>query len=157
MRRIARALVVVCLAFAAPLRAQDRAAAVVAVVVGANSTIVSLDADSLRDLFLRRRTLAVAGAQAVPVNLPVGDAVRERFSTLVLGRRPAELSGYWDRLYYEGVRPPIVLPSAEAVRRYLQVNALAIGYLDPQQVEAGVRVIALFPPEPSRTASPRSR
>ena len=71
------------------------------VVVGASSRIRSLDADTVRDLFLRRRTLLSDGARAVPINLPVGSGVRERFSVLVLGRKPADLSAYWDRLYFD--------------------------------------------------------
>jgi hypothetical protein len=134
----------------AQVYAEEGKAGSVAVVVGANSRIPPMDVETLRDLFLRRRTLLADGARAVPINLPVGDPVRERFSTLVLERKPAELSVYWERLYYEGIRPPIVLSSPEAVRRYLQVEPRAIGYLDPHDVDASVRVLVVFPtPVPS--------
>jgi hypothetical protein len=157
MRPIAHAVLLVPVLFSTVLCtqvcAQETEPRAVAIVVGATSRVPPLEVETLRDLFLRRRTLLDDGARAVPINLPVGESVRERFSTLVLGRRPAELSAYWDRLYYEGIRPPIVLPSAEAVRRYLQVEEHAIGYLDPRDVDQSVRVIAVFPaprPAPSR-------
>ena len=145
MRRVA--FVSAWLIFAASVAgwAEERPTAPVAVVVGVSSHVTSIDADTLRDLFLRRRLLLEDGAKAVPINLPVGDALRERFSILVLGRKPAELSAYWDRLYFDGVRPPIVLPSAEAVRRYLQIDPHAIGYLAPEAVDATLRVLVVFP------------
>jgi len=53
------------------------------------------------------RTRFPDGARAVPINLPVGDEVRERFSTLALGRKPAELSACWgDSVSTEFARPP---------------------------------------------------
>ncbi|MBI5506224.1 MAG: hypothetical protein HY899_15620 [Deltaproteobacteria bacterium] len=129
----------------------------VAVVVNHDSTLRSLDAEVLRDLYLRRRVLIADGSRVVPVNLPADDPLRLRFSQLVLGRRPAELSGYWDRLYYEGVRPPIVLPSAEAIRRYLHADLRAIGYLAEEEVDSSLRVIAVFPPHGSSPAATSSR
>jgi len=156
MRPLALGLLFVVTALAAAARAQERDASV-AVVVSASSKVGALEMETLRDLFLRRRTLLPDGARAVPINLPVGHHARERFSLLVLGRRPAELSAYWDRLYYEGVRPPIVLPSAEAVRRYLQVDALAIGYLSADEVDASMRVIVVFPTGAARPEAPSRR
>jgi hypothetical protein len=141
------AVIAILLVGGAKLCAADES---VAVVVGAGSAIRELDTEAIRDLFLRRRTLIVDGARIVPVNLPVGDAARDRFSVAVLGRRPAELQVYWDRLYFDGIRPPIVLPSAEALRRYLQVDVHAIGYLVPEEIGEGLRVIAVFPRAPDR-------
>ena len=146
MLRIALGSMLLLVAASAQGRAQEREAISVAVVVGVSSRIPALDADTVRDLFLRRRTLLPDGARAVPINLPVGNDARERFSALVLGRKPADLTAYWDRLYFDGVRPPIVLPSAEAVRRYVQVDERAIGYLAVDEVDETVRVIVVFPP-----------
>jgi len=129
----------------------------IAIVVNLRSELTDLDVEALRDLYLRRRALLANGKSVVPVNLPADDPSRLRFSQLVLGRLPAELSGYWDRLYYEGVRPPIVLPSAEAVRRYLHADPTAVGYLFEDEVNESLRVIAVFPPHESSADPPSSR
>lgn len=125
--------------------AADAAAPEVAVVVAAASEIHRIETAELRDLFLRRRTLLEDGRRAVPINLPVGMAARDTFSAEVLGRSPGELASYWDRLYYEGLRPPIVLPSADAVRAYLQADERAVGYLLRADVDESVRVLLTLP------------
>ena len=113
----------------------------IAVVVGRDSFIAGMDRDTLRELFLRRQRLWPNGTAAVPVNLPADHALRDRFSRLVLGRSVRDLVAYWNARYFEGVRPPIVLPSGSAVCAYVRVEPGAIGYLPMAEVDDGCRVL----------------
>jgi hypothetical protein len=86
------------------------------------------------------------GRRAIPVNLPVDHKVRQVFSQRVLGRLPTDLVGYWNRLYFEGVQPPLVLETPEAVCAYVAVEPDAIGYVPRNAVSrGGCRVLLLLP------------
>ena len=118
----------------------------IAVVVGAKSEIPEVTLDTLRELYLRRRRVWPDGSRVIPVNLPVDSETRRRFSKRVLGRLPQDLSGYWDRLYFDGIQPPVVLRTAEAVCAYLAVEPKAIGYVRMDEVDRnGCRVLFTLP------------
>jgi hypothetical protein len=116
--------------------AVDRAHAdSIAVVVGAKSDIADVTLDTLRELYLRRRRVWPDGSRVIPVNLPADSDVRQRFSKRVLGRLPQDLSAYWDRLYFDGIQPPVVLRTPEAVCAYVATEPKAIGYVPSEHVD----------------------
>ena len=108
----------------------------IAIVVGTKSPIRDLTVDGLREVYLRRRRIWPDGTPSLPVNLPADHPVRRAFSTRVLGRLPEDLATYWSRLSFEGVRPPPVLQSAQAVCAYVAIEPSAIGYVPPNAVDA---------------------
>jgi hypothetical protein len=129
-------LVAVALAFL-PHLGKTSAAADIAVVVGTASPLGDdLDVDTLRDVYLLRQRLWPNGARALPVNLPPDHPMRRSFSERVLGRRPQELVGYWNRRYFEGVRPPLVLRTPQAICAYLASEPAAVGYVPADDVDA---------------------
>jgi hypothetical protein len=107
----------------------------IAVIVGRGSLVKEVSRDTLRDVYLRRQRVWDDGSRAIPVNLPAGNPVRERFSELVLGRSTRELVPYWNARYFEGIMPPAVLPSAAAIRAYLAAQPGAIAYVPEQDVD----------------------
>ena len=140
-RALLAALAMVLLAAQAAAGAESAAVEAIAVVVGRESFITRVDRDALREIYLRRQRLWPNGAQAIPVNLPAGHPLREEFSRLVLGRPSRDLVAYWNGRYFEGIRPPIVLPSAAAVRAYVAAEPAAVGYLPVAEVDATCRVL----------------
>jgi hypothetical protein len=126
----------------APAVGEPGAPTAVAVVVGVDSPIHDLTRDVLREVYMRRRRVWPDGRRVMPVNLPADDPLRTTFSASVLGRRPSELVGYWNRLYFEGIRPPLVLRSPEAICAYLASEPGGVGYMPSDQVdEASCRVV----------------
>ena len=118
----------------------------IGVVVGAKSEIAEVTLDTLRELYLRRRRVWPDGSRVIPVNLPVDSDTRQRFSKRVLGRLPQDLSSYWNRLYFDGIQPPVVLRTAEAVCAYVAVEPKAIGYVRMDEVDrGGCRVLMVLP------------
>jgi hypothetical protein len=111
----------------------------IAVVVGRESFVATVSEDALRDLYLRRQRLWPGGERAIPINLPPGHPVRERFSERILGRSSRELVAYWNGKYFEGIMPPAVLPSPAAIRAYLAAEPGAIAYLPADEVDATCR------------------
>ena len=133
-------LVLTALAAGAAARAEAPVTNI-AVVVGRQSFVGEIDRDGLRELYLRRQRLWPNGTAAVPVNLPPGSEPRETFSRLVLGRPVRDLVPYWNARYFEGIRPPIVLPSGAAVCAYVAVEPGAIGYLPSEEIVESCRVV----------------
>ena len=117
-----------------------------AVIVGRTSVVEDITLDTLRELYLRRRRVWPDGRAAIPVNLPPDSEARKAFSTRVLGRPPEDLVGYWNRRYFEGIRPPLVLRTPEAVAAYVAVEPTAIGYVRLEDVDRDAcRVILVLP------------
>ena len=101
----------------------------IAVVVGPASAVRSVTKDVLREIYLRRQRVWQDGTRVIPVNLPVTSPVRETFARLVLGRSTQDTVAYWNARYFEGITPPQVLPSARAIRGFLEAEPGAIAYL----------------------------
>lgn len=116
----------------------------IAVVVGRESFVTHISKDELRELYLRRQRLWQNGERAIPINLPPDNSVREPFSRLVLGRSPHDLVAYWSARYFEGITPPVTLPSAAAVRAYLKVEPGAIAYLPVAEVDDTCRTLLVL-------------
>jgi len=118
------------------LAAETEPSGSIAIVVGHASPIRGVTVDALREVYLRRRRIWRDGVGALPVNLPADSSLRRLFSRRVLGRLPEDLEGHWSRLAFEGVRPPAVLQSPQAVCAYVGVEPAAIGYVPPGAVDA---------------------
>lgn len=138
---------VTALAFAV---APSVAAAVepIVVVVGRQSPLDAVTLDTLRELYLVRQRVWPDGRRAIPVNLPPDNPARVEFSIRVLGRRPLELTSYWNGRYFDGIRPPLVLPSTAAVRAFLKGEPGAIAYLPRSDVDDSCRVVLTLPASP---------
>jgi len=120
-----------------------------AVVVGRDSVITRMSVDQLRDIYLRRQRILPNGQRVIPINLPPSNPARDRFSRAVLGRPSQDLMAYWNDRYFEGITPPLVLPSATAIIAYLANEPAAIAYLPLSQVTEDARVLLVLSEAPS--------
>jgi hypothetical protein len=104
-----------------------------------------LDRDDVARIFLARRRFWDDGAPIVPLNLPAGTALRERFSREVLHEQSRDLQRHWNEAYFHGVLPPPVLSSPLAVKRYVAADRNAIGYVPSSDVDDTIRVVLTLP------------
>ena len=100
-----------------------------------------LDVADVARIFLGRRRFWADGTAIVPLNLPPAHPLRDRFTRVVLHQDATQLARYWNERYFQGVLPPAVLGSTEAVKRYVATEPKAIGYLDATEVDATVHVV----------------
>lgn len=112
----------------------------VAVIVASGSGPQQLRGDELAQLY-RRQKQFIGGQRLQPVNLPAQHPLRRWFSQQVLGQTPEEMEGYWRDLYFNGVTPPFVLASEEAVIRFVAGTPGALGYVPACLVDRRVRVL----------------
>lgn len=112
----------------------------VAVVVAANAPGANLATLDLALIF-RRKKQYIGATRAQPVNLPAQHPLRRWFSQQLLHKTPEELEDYWRDMYYNGISPPFVLASEEAVLRFVASTPGAVGYVSPCAVDRRVTVV----------------
>jgi ABC-type phosphate transport system substrate-binding protein len=117
----------------------------IAVVVARDGPDLDFDRATLKDVFLKRIVIDRAGHLLVPVNLPAEHPLRHAFSKTLLDRDPEALQSYWNSRYFQGVSPPYVVASQEAMVRFVAATPWAIGYVAPCYVDERVRVILRLP------------
>ena len=136
-----RASILLCIAMAllmpAPAVPEEHA---LAIVVHPART-AALGIEDVAHIFLRKRRFWEDGAPIVALNREPGTAARAAFSRRVLRADPAQLEEYWNHKYFDGVFPPTVLSSCNAVKRYVATDRNAIGYIDLSEVDDSVRVV----------------
>ena len=125
----------------------------IAVISAPAQPRLSFDRDMLRNIYLKRIFVDANGAKLTPVNLPPDSPLRDAFSHLVLRMPEARMQDYWDKQYFQGVSPPYVLGSDEAVMSFVSATPGAIGYVASCHVNATVHVLMLLP-WPAQTALP---
>jgi hypothetical protein len=115
----------------------------VVVIVAAGSTNPSMSLDELA-LIYRRKKQFVGPARVQPINLPAQHPLRRFFSQQVLHNSPEDLEDYWRDMYFNGVSPPFVLASEEAVIRFVASTPGAVGYVSQCAVDRRVSVVAVL-------------
>jgi ABC-type phosphate transport system substrate-binding protein len=118
----------------------------IAIVVGAGQAAArSLDATGLARIYYRKMLYWQDGSKIEPVNLPAATPLRSQFSQLALKMEPEEQESYWNQQYFQGVFPPYVLSSEEAVLRFVADTPGAIGYVSACAVDPRVAVLLYLP------------
>ncbi|TDU28606.1 hypothetical protein DFR24_2981 [Panacagrimonas perspica] len=144
LRRVLRAALLLAGALATGTpSAQERPW--IAVIVPAGET-QRFTPRELALIFQRKKLYADDGTRMTPVNLPADHALRERFSRAVLGLRPEALEEYWNQQYFQGVLPPHVVGSEQAMLRFVAATAHAVGYTAACYAEPGLRTVLLIDP-----------
>jgi ABC-type phosphate transport system substrate-binding protein len=112
------------------------------IVVHPDNPVTALDAQFVRDAYLRKASAWNTGAVVRPIDLSAAFAVRNRFVQDVLRKSPSQLKNYWNQQIFsgKGVPPPEVGSTASVVR-YVLANPGAIGYLPLDADAGGAKVI----------------
>jgi len=112
------------------------------VVVSARTPVEALSAEQIARIFLGKSEQFPGGRRAVPIDQPEGSRVRDEFYDQIVDKTPAQLKAYWSRAIFSGKgEPPRSEPDDSAVKRRLQRDASAIGYIHRESVDTTVRVI----------------
>jgi ABC-type phosphate transport system substrate-binding protein len=113
----------------------------IVVVVGKASVIAPLSKKELREIYLKKQQFA-NGIKLVPINLPASSHTRNSFDKATLRMDELELNEYWNEKHYNGINPPMVQNSQEAVKAMVKKVPTAIGYIDEGLLDDGLRVVA---------------
>jgi ABC-type phosphate transport system substrate-binding protein len=122
--------------------ASGAAMADVVAVVSAKSPITALSKSQLTDIFLGKANRFPDGTQAVPIDQAEGSAVRDEFYDKVAGKSAAQIKAYWSKIIFTGRgQPPPSVSSTIEMKKRINENSAAIGYIDRGMVDDSVRVV----------------
>lgn len=111
------------------------------VITAPKAPRLSFDRYTLRNVFLKKIFVDQDGQRLIPVNLPAGSPLREAFVEEITHLPKTRQDDYWNRQYFQGVSPPYVLASQQAVVRFVAATPGAIGYVTSCYVDSSVRVV----------------
>lgn len=110
------------------------ASAQIAVVMNPNAAPVTKD--QLANLYLGR------SADLKPVDQPEGSPIRADFYKKATDRDPPQIKAIWSKIIFTGRgQPPLVLPDSAAVKKAVNSDPKAIGYIEKSAVDASVKVV----------------
>lgn len=108
------------------------------VIVHPANPVRRLKATELERIYRRRQRFWPDGGAILALNLPSGDPLRSAFTEAVLHDSEEALATFWNREYFQGTPPPVVLRSSRAVRAYVASTPTAIGYIGRTELDASV-------------------
>lgn len=105
-------------------------------VVGAKSPTGAMSKEQVADAFMGK----AAGIE--PVDQVENNPIREDFYSKVIGKSASQMKSYWAKLSFTGKgTPPKELTSSAEIKKALDGNPKAIGYIEKSAVDAGVKVV----------------
>ena len=141
----ATALLATALGMATRAGAAPAEPAQIAVIAGDAVVAARFDGDALGAIFRRRIMLDAAGRPYIPVNLPPAHPLRRMFSEALFAMQPEDMDAYWNEQYFQGISPPYVVASIDAMVRFVTATPGAIGYVLDCQVATSVTVVLRLP------------
>jgi ABC-type phosphate transport system substrate-binding protein len=121
------------------------AAESIAIVTQRDNPVNTLTVDTLKMVYLRKLLLDNNGIRWIALNLPSSNELRQKFSMALFKKLPEEQEDYWNEQYFNGITPPQVLSSEEAVLRFVEMTPGAIGYVSEDKVDGRVKVLKIIP------------
>jgi ABC-type phosphate transport system substrate-binding protein len=114
----------------------------VVAIVSAKSPLIELSKTQIANLFLGNASMLVEGEAVVPIDMAVGNALRDEFYTSYAAKSPAQIRTHWSKLIFTGRgQPPKEAASSRDLKKMVADNPHAIGYLDPKMIDASVRAL----------------
>lgn len=127
---------------AALLLASAVAQAEVVVVTSSKNSVSALTQEQASEIFLGKSASYPGGGKATPVDQAEGSATREEFYTKATGKNASQVKAYWSKLIFTGKgQAPKEVGDAAGVKKALNDNPNAIGYIDKSAVDASVKVL----------------
>lgn len=111
------------------------------VVVGKLSPIEKISIKQLENIYRRKTFITEEGARWNPINLSANHPLRMAFAQKIFQQPPEVMEAYWNVQYFQGIMPPYVVNSVEAMLRFVENTPGAIGYLLPCQIDDRVRIV----------------
>lgn len=140
--RLRVGLILILVTFLLGLSGTVWAEASLAIITQKSSPVNKLSLNDLKSLYLRKTLINSYGVRWVPVNLPVDNQLRQGFSMTLFNQLPANQEQYWNEQYFQGVNPPEVLASEEAVIRFVAITPGAVGYVRKVSVDERVKILS---------------
>lgn len=112
------------------------------VVVGAKSPATSLSKDQVAALFLGKSTQLPGAGNPVLYDHVETAEIRQQFYAKVTDKTPSQVKAVWSRLVFSGKgSPPKEVASSADVKKAVNGNPDAVGYIEKSAVDSSVKVV----------------
>ncbi|HEX7641912.1 MAG TPA: hypothetical protein VF798_04500 [Burkholderiaceae bacterium] len=129
-----------CIVFAGLCMANMPARAELVVVVNPKSSAAAMNAEQVAQFFLGTSTAMK------PIDQADGSAIRTEFYKKVADKEPSQVKAIWSKLVFTGKgKPPKELGSSADVKKAIEADPSAIGYIEKSAVDSSVKVVLTVP------------
>jgi hypothetical protein len=116
------------------------------IVVHRESTVSAIGRRDLAAIFLLRQNTWPDGTDALPVDQPADNAVREGFSREIHGRSAKAVKNYWLQVLFAGRGvPPVEKASDAEVLAFVKAHPGAVGYVSSDARSDDVKILKVEP------------
>ena len=113
-----------------------------AIIVNPGYSGSEISVDEVRALYLGKSKTLPDGTRPKAVDQASDSSVRAEFLSTVLKQTESALNRTWSKLIFSGRgRPPEVLDSADAIKRWIALNPEGIAYINADDVDDAVKVL----------------
>jgi len=110
------------------------------VVVSPKSTAGNMNQEQIAQFFLGISTTLR------PLDQADGSPIRGEFYKKVAEKEPSQVKAIWSKLVFTGKgKPPKEYPSSDEVKKAIEADPNAIGYIEKSAVDSNVKVIFTVP------------
>lgn len=116
----------------------------IAVIVNAQNNVAYND-DQIRKVFLSKIKSFPNGKKIQTYTMPLGSQERQVYVQALIKRSESSLHSYWSRVLFSAKgRPPKQISRSEKMKFIVTNNISAIGFIDAEEVDASIRVVAIY-------------
>jgi len=114
----------------------------VAVIAHPSASIGSIDAETLKSIYLGKLKLWPDGTILVVIDQSFGSKTRIKFVEEIIGRTEKKYDAYWSRKAFSGKGTRPKNPGNDAsIKAWISSHRDSIGYIDSSMVDSSVKVL----------------
>ena len=116
----------------------------IAVIVNPHNSASDISGKDLKNIYKLKKTTWPDGSRIEAINLKKTDPLRENFSKAVLKKSASAIERFYLKQALSGKgQPPKVLNSSSDVKKLVESDKNAIGYIDANDVDDSVKVLSI--------------
>lgn len=100
-----------------------------------------LSKEDIAAIYLLKKKHWDDGEPMLPINLPAQSPARNQFTEQIFDSTPEKLGGYWDKMLFKGITPPLTQNSEQAVTLFVERMKGAIGYVENKPDNPNVKIM----------------
>lgn len=104
-------------------------------------SINALSKDEIAAIYLLKKKHWQDDEPMVPINLPAQSEARNLFTEQIFNSTPEKLGGYWDKMLFKGITPPLTQNSEQAVMLFVERIKGAIGYVETKPDNPNLKIV----------------
>lgn len=134
----------ICLLAAILLAAVSVQGADLIIVVNSQVTENELNINSIRDIFLGKKTTWQNGIKIIPVIIN-DEIIHPAFLKEYLNKTPSNFSAYWNQILFTGKGiPPRIFENEKELMRYVSITRGTIGYISAKANIGDAKVVKVI-------------